>query len=62
MYGFTPKLSELASAVASDIGDASFWASKVDEALFELCKERYLRGIKSCKWSQAMYLFAFDDQ
>jgi hypothetical protein len=48
IQGYSPKLSVLAEKVFRDFGDSAFWGS-VEPALVDLCKERMLRSLKSCK-------------
>ncbi len=48
-YGFTPKLAQLASDVCADVGSESFWDAQLTPELFQICKERQIRLIKSCE-------------
>ena len=45
--GYYPKLRELATAVSKDLGSQEYW-QETDTQLFENCKEKLVRGIKSC--------------
>lgn len=45
--GYTEKLPTLLSSIVQDIINPSFW-SGMDEQLFHNCRERLLRGLKSC--------------
>ena len=51
LNGFTPKLGELAQSVLTDISEdsRSLWTQVLQQSLIDVCKEKTLRGMKSCK-------------
>ena len=51
LNGFTPKLDELAKSLLTDISEESrsLWTQILQQSLIDVCKEKTLRGMKSCK-------------
>ena len=46
VYGFSPRLPQLAAEVATDFGSASFWKDDLTHTVFANSKERLIRSIK----------------
>lgn len=49
--GFTPKLPQLVMRLVDDVSNPSFWTDVLQQPLFDICKERLLRSLRSCMFS-----------
>ena len=59
LNGFTPKLDELARSLLAEISDESdsLWTQTLEQSLIDVCKEKTLRGMKSCKKFKLLLVF-----